>query len=223
MKISVVIPALNEEPHIERTLQSIIRQEGDYECFVVDGGSKDRTVSIAEKYACVVTSKRGRAAQMNAGAGLCKGDVLLFLHADTLLPDNAFREIKKRMKDDTVAGGSFYITFDVSHFILRGISFITRFNFRLFHFGDQGIFVRKDVFRRLEGYKHMPIMEDYDFYKRLKGQGKVILLRMPVISSARRFMKKGIIRQLLINKSVVLAYWAGIDIHTIKRFYDDVR
>ena len=223
MKISVIIPTLNEESHIEKTLQSVIKQEGNYEFYVVDGGSTDNTVAIAKRYACVISSKRGRAIQMNAGAKLCKGDILLFLHADTLLPDNAFREIRKRMKDDTVVGGSFYIEFDADNFILRGISFISRFDFRIFHFGDQGIFVRRDVFQALRGYKEIPIMEDYDFYKRLAGQGKVVLLRMPVISSARRFVKKGVVRQLLINKLVVLSYWAGVDIQTIKRFYDDMR
>jgi len=223
MKISVVIPTLNEESHIEKTLLSVMKQEGDYEVYVVDGGSTDNTVNIAKKYATVINSKRGRAIQMNAGAMLSKGDILLFLHADTLLPDNAFREIRKRMQDDTVVGGSFYIAFDADNFILRGVSFITRFNFRLFHFGDQGIFVRRDIFHKLRGYKEIPIMEDYDFYKRLREQGKVILIRMPVISSARRFIKKGVIRQLLINKLAVLAYWAGVDIQTIKRFYDDMR
>ncbi|HLE86751.1 MAG TPA: TIGR04283 family arsenosugar biosynthesis glycosyltransferase [Candidatus Brocadiaceae bacterium] len=223
MKISVIIPTLNEESHIEKTLQSVIKQAGDYELFIVDGGSTDNTIAIAKRYTSVIDSKRGRAIQMNAGASLCKGDILLFLHADTLLPDDAFRELRKRMRDDTVSGGSFYIAFDADNFILRGISFITRFNFRLFHFGDQGIFVRRDVFQKLHGYKDMPIMEDYDFYKRLMKQGQVILVRMPVISSARRFIKKGVIRQLLINKFVVLAYWAGVDIQTIKRFYDDMR
>lgn len=200
-----------------------MKQEGDYELYVVDGGSTDNTVTIAKRYTTVINSKRGRAIQMNAGANLCRGDVLLFLHGDTLLPDNGFREVRKRMRDETVAGGSFYIAFDADNFILRGVSFITRFNFRLFHFGDQGIFVRRDVFQKLRGYKEIPIMEDYDFYKRLRKQGKVILIRMPVISSARRFIKKGVIRQLLINKFVVLAYWAGVDIQTIKRFYDDMR
>lgn len=223
MKISVIIPALNEESHIEKTLQSVTKQDGDYEFFVVDGGSSDNTVAIAKRYTTVITSQRGRAIQMNTGAKACNGDILLFLHADTLLPNNAFREIRKRMKDDTVAGGSFYIAFDADTFILKGVSFITRFNFRLFRFGDQGIFARRDVFQTLHGYKEISIMEDYDFYKRLGNQGKVILIRMPVISSARRFVKKGVIRQLLINKFVVLAYWAGMNIETIKRFYDDMR
>ena len=223
MKISVIIPTLNEESHIEKTLLGVIKQEGDYELYVVDGGSNDNTVAIAQRYTRVINSERGRAIQMNAGAQVCNGDILLFLHADTLLPDNAFREIRKRMKADSVIGGSFYIAFDVNNLILRCVSFITRFNFRLFHFGDQGIFVRRNVFEMLHGYKEIPIMEDYEFYKRLKGQGKVILLRMPVISSARRFIKKGVIRQLLINKSVFLAYWAGVNIQTIKRFYDDMR
>jgi len=223
MKISVIIPTLNEESHVEKTLRSIMKQEGDYEVYVVDGGSTDNTVTIAKRYTTVINSPRGRANQMNAGARLSKGDILLFLHSDTLLPDDAFREIKKKMRDATVAGGSFYIAFDADNFILRGVSFITRFNFRLFHFGDQGIFVRRDVFQKLRGYKEMPIMEDYDFYKRLRTKGKVILIRMPVISSARRFTKKGVIRQLLLNKFVVLAYWAGVDIHTIKRFYNDMR
>lgn len=223
MKISVVIPALNEESHLEKTLQSITKQEGDYEFFVVDGGSSDNTVTIAKRYTTVINSLRGRAIQMNTGAKACSGDILLFLHADTILPDCAFREIRKRMKDVSVAGGSFYIAFDADTFILKGVSFITRFNFRLFHFGDQGIFVRRTVFQTLQGYKEMPIMEDYDFYKRLGKQGKVILIRMPVISSARRFVRKGVIRQLFMNKLVVLAYWAGVDIQTIKRFYDDTR
>lgn len=223
MKISVVIPALNEESHLEKTLQSITKQEGDYEFFVVDGGSSDNTVTIAKRYTTVINSLCGRAIQMNTGAKACSGDILLFLHADTILPDCAFREIRKRMKDVSVAGGSFYIAFDADTFILKGVSFITRFNFRLFHFGDQGIFVRRTVFQTLQGYKEMPIMEDYDFYKRLGKQGKVILIRMPVISSARRFIRKGVIRQLLMNKLVVLAYWAGVDIQTIKSFYDDTR
>ncbi|MDG6025280.1 MAG: glycosyltransferase [Candidatus Brocadia sp.] len=223
LKISVVIPALNEESHLEKTLQSVTKQEGDYEFFVVDGGSSDNTVTIAKRYTTVINSLRGRAIQMNTGAKACSGDILLFLHADTILPDCAFREIRKRMKDVSVAGGSFYIAFDADTFILKGVSFVTRFNFRLFHFGDQGIFVRRTVFQTLQGYKEMPIMEDYDFYKRLGKQGKVILIRMPVISSARRFVRKGVIRQLFMNKLVVLAYWAGVDIQTIKRFYDDTR
>ena len=189
MKISVIIPTLNEEHNIEKTLQSVLKQEGDYEIYVADGGSTDNTVTLAKQYASVIKSKRGRAIQMNAGAQLCTGDILLFLHADTSLPNNAFREIRKRMKDDTVVGGSFYLEFDVDNFILKGISFITHFNFRLFHFGDQGIFVLQSIFQKLNGYKDMPIMEDYDFYKRLKGQGKVILVRLPVVSSARRFIK----------------------------------
>lgn len=223
LKISVIIPTLNEESYIEKTLRSIIKQDGEYEFSVVDGGSTDNTIAIAKRYTRVINSKSGRAIQMNTGARLCQGDILLFLHADTVLPDNAFREIRKRMKDDMVAGGSFYIAFDADNFILKGVSFITRFNFRLFHFGDQGIFVRRDVFQTLHGYKEIPIMEDYDFYKRLKGQGKVILLRMPVISSARRFIKKGVMRQLLINKFVVLSYWAGANLQAIKRFYDGTK
>ena len=223
MKISVVVPTLNEESYIEKTLQSVTKQDGDYEFFVVDGGSSDNTITIAKRYTTVINSQRGRAIQMNTGAKKCTGDILLFLHADTVLPNNAFYEIRKRMKNDTLAGGSFYIAFDTDTFILKGISFITRFNFRLFHFGDQGIFVRREVFQTLRGYKEIPIMEDYDFYKRLGRQGQVILIRIPVISSARRFVRKGVIRQLLINKFLVLAYWAGVDIQTIKRFYDDMR
>lgn len=223
MKISVVVPTLNEESHIEKTLQSVIKQDGDYEFFVVDGGSSDNTITISKKYTTVINSPRGRAKQMNTGASVCSGNVILFLHADTLLPDHAFHEIRKKMKDDAVAGGSFYIAFDSNTLILKGVSFITRFNFSHFHFGDQGIFVRREVFQTLRGYKEIPIMEDYDFYKRLGRQGRVVLIRMPVISSARRFSKKGVIKQLLINKMVVLAYWAGVNMQTIKRFYDDMR
>lgn len=103
MKIAVIIPTLNEESHIEKTLKSIMKQDGDYEFFVVDGGSTDYTVPIARKYTGVINSKREWAIQMNTGAKACNGDILLFLHADTVLPDNDFHEIRKRMKDDAIA------------------------------------------------------------------------------------------------------------------------
>jgi glycosyltransferase involved in cell wall biosynthesis len=140
MKISVIIPALNEARYILSCLGSVKNQLGEFELIVVDGGSVDETVEAAELHAGVIRSKRGRAIQMNLGARYSSGEILLFLHADSHLPSGAFSLLERVLADPRIVGGTFRLRFNSDKFLLRLIAFFSRFKFRYFHYGDQGDF-----------------------------------------------------------------------------------
>ncbi len=220
MKISVIIPALNEAGGILRCLHSVKKQPGEFELLVVDGGSVDGTVELVRPHARVVHSGRGRALQMNSGARTSTGDVLLFLHADSHLPPRAFPLLVEVLTDQRIAGGTFRLRFDSEKFLLRIIAFFSRFQFRYFHYGDQGIFVRRRVFEQLNGFSEIPFMEDIDFLLRLRRAGRVALLHQPVITSARRFLERGIIRQQLTNIFLVILYLLGVSPGNLKKWYE---
>ena len=220
MKISVIIPTLNEAEGIGASLNSIIRQPEEFEIIVVDGGSADGTADVARRYARIIQSEqRGRAIQMNAGAGQACGEVLVFLHADSRLPDNALSLLRNALIDPRIIGGTFTLRFDNPRFLLRLIVFFTRFRFRFFHYGDQGIFVRRTVFEELGGFKPIPIMEDIDFLRRLRRRGRVALIKQPVTTSARRFLGHGIIRQQLFVVILVILYLLGVSPEKLSRLY----
>src|SRR5919108_3890503 len=195
--ISVIVPTLNEAEIIESSLRSLLSHHGDFEVIVSDGGSSDGTLDIISKFPQVkqVMSERGRGKQMNEGAKLARGDILLFLHADTCLPPYAFQLIEEAMSDSRVVGGSFCINFDHYSFLLRIYSLFSRINHILFTYGDQGLFIRCDIFRRLGGFKDIPIMEDLEIQKRLRSMGRFVKICEPAVTSARRFIDNGIIMQ----------------------------
>jgi rSAM/selenodomain-associated transferase 2 len=224
MKISVIIPTLNEEKHLARLISSIKKQAGDFEIIVADGGSTDRTVKIAQSNdATVVKSRAGRAVQMNAGAKCARGDALLFLHADSLLPPGAFSAIEEKMKDRRMAGGTFSLAFDYDHPLLNLYAACSRFKFRFFHYGDQGIFVRRSLFEMLNGYKEIPIMEDLELLYRISRTGKRALIKLPITTSARRFLSNGIFRQEFMNVLFVILYLLGVKPERLKRWYDKIK
>ena len=163
MKISVIIPVLNEVKDILSCLHSAKTQPGEFELLVIDGGSVDGTVEVARHQAKVIRSEQGRAVQMNSGARQSTGEVLLFLHADSCLPAGAFLSMEQVLADPRIVGGTFRLRFNRQAFLLRVIAFFTRFKFRYFHYGDQGIFVRRSVFEELDGFAEIPFMEDVDF------------------------------------------------------------
>jgi len=223
MKISVVIPALNEAENILPCLHSVNHQPGEFEILVVDGGSIDGTIEVVRQHARVILSAQGRAVQMNSGARQTTGEVLLFLHADSCLPSYAFPLIERALADSRTVGGTFRLRFDRHAFLLRVIAFFSRFRFRYFHYGDQGIFVRRSTFEELSGFTEIPFMEDVDFLRRLRRAGRVTLLQQPITTSARRFVASGILRQQLINIVLVTSYLLGARPAKLKRWYEGKR
>ena len=216
----MIIPALNEAKNILGALDSIGRQKGEFEIIVVDGCSADGTADVARPYAMVINSEeRGRAIQMNAGARHACDEVLFFLHADSCLPQNGLSMLRSALLNPRIIGGTFPLKFDRQKILLRLIAFFTRFRFRFFHYGDQGIFVRRAIFEELGGFKHMQIMEDIDFLQRLRRRGRVTLIKQPITTSARRFLRRGIIRQQLLDIILVVLYVLGASPEKLSRLY----
>ncbi len=223
MKISVVIPTLNEAGNILASIHSVRMQPGEHQIIVVDAGSTDGTAAIARPHAEVLLGERGRGAQMNLGARQAMGDVLLFLHGDSVLHPQAFAGLRAALSTPATAGGTFTLAFEGEELPLRLYAFLTRFRFRHFHFGDQGIFVRREVFERLGGFREAPLMEDVDFLQRLSRVGGRALVPQPVTTSARRFRTHGLLRQQLLNTALVTAYLLGVEPERLARWYRNGR
>lgn len=219
MKISVIVPALNEATHIGACLESIAQQPGAHETIVVDGGSTDGTQDLVRSRATLMSAPAGRSRQMNAGARAAIGEVLLFLHADSTLHPAAFGHLRRALADPVILGGTFSLRFDTDRLLLRVYAASTRFKPRLFHYGDQGIFVRRGTFERLGGFADIPLMEDIDFLRRLREKGTVALLPCPVTTSARRYLKHGLLAQQALNAGLVMLYTLGVSPGVLARLY----
>ncbi len=209
MTISVIIPTLNESACIEETLRSVEAQLGPIDIIVADGGSTDHTIDLAKKQARVVRSKRGRAVQMNAGARHARGEVLLFLHADTTLPSGAFRLIRETLAEPPVNAGIFRLQFDKHSPLLRFYSLCTRLPIALLAFGDRALFVRRTTFEALGGFPAQPMFEDLELARTLATRGGFRYLNEAVTTSARRFQHHGPLRQQWLNTRLWLRYVLG--------------
>ena len=217
-RISVIIPALDEEATIARTIRSC-RDAGPCEVIVADGGSRDRTVEIARGEAvAVIAAPRGRAAQMNAGAAVARGDVLLFLHADTLLPGGSVSAILVALQDPGVIGGAFRVRLVASPGAgryVRATLWITgrmigaRASVSRAFTGDQAIFVRAEDFRAVGGYPDIPLMEDVELSRRMRARRKTVLLSLRVRTSGRRWEAWGPLRTILFMWRLRIAYLLG--------------
>ena len=198
--ISVIIPALNEEKVLPETLCRLLRQRGDYEVIVVDGGSGDRTCGVAraEPRVRLLTAPTGRASQMNAGAKEARGEWLLFLHADTSLPEGALARINAMEPDPAIQAGGFWHQFSGDDWRLRLVSVLDNFRCRRTKiiYGDQAMFVRKKLFELLEGFPDQPILEDVAFCEKLVRVASPVLLGPPVLTDSRKFVKMGVWRSL---------------------------
>lgn len=220
--ISIVIPTLNEERIIGRCLQQFDQHPGAHEIIVADGGSSDNTVGIVKTYPgvkLVEVRKKGRGLQMNRGAELATGDILLFLHADTFLPPDGLRVVQETMDRQEVAAGSFSLCFDHPDRWLQLFSRLSRINHILFTYGDQGLFLARTTFADLGGFAEIPLMEDVEIQQRLRKIGRFDKLNHCVRTSSRRFIDRGIIRQQLLNAGLVLLYFAGVSPFRLKRYY----
>jgi rSAM/selenodomain-associated transferase 2 len=225
MRISVIIPTLNEEKSIARTVAALRSLKID-ELLIVDGGSTDRTIEICNGLeADVLSSTRGRSAQMNLGAKQATGDVLLFLHADTRLPPSALDDIRAAMDDRRCPGGRFDVKLDGDHWMLKVIGAMISLRSRVTKIatGDQAIFVRRDVFEAIGGYPEIPLMEDVAFSRALRRMGRVACLHSRVITSARRWEAEGVWRTILKMWTLKSLYLLGVSPFRLKRYYADGR
>ncbi len=228
--ISVIIPTLNEEKTIGQTLSSLPATEIP-EVIMVDGGSTDQTILIAEAFCAeasnvrIITAPTGRARQMNEGAKASRGDILLFLHADTRLPTEAQLMIKAALTDPAVVGGRFDVTFDSHSGFGAMISTLMNRRSRLSGIatGDQALFVRRHVFEQLGGFTDIPLMEDVEFSRRLKRTGRMAALHQKVTTSFRRWEQQGPLRTILLMWTLRFLYWAGVNPMRLSRWYKTVR
>ena len=232
MGIAVIIPVLNEQKALPALLPVLIPL-GFEEIIVVDGGSRDGTVDMARKMLESTSDSRyriisgpcGRASQMNAGAALANSEILVFLHADTQMPDNARQVITDAMDDPQCVGGRFDVRFpqDTGYAWMVSRLMNLRSRWSGIFTGDQTIFVRRSVFEKLGGFANIPLMEDIEFSSRLKRVGTIASLRVKVITSFRRWEQQGPLRTIVRMWTLRAWYWLGWDPRRLQQYYDIVR
>jgi rSAM/selenodomain-associated transferase 2 len=219
--ISIVVPVLNEAESLSGTLASLAKEE--CEIIVVDGGSEDHTISIAKEFGCTVaTSERGRGKQLRVGAGLATGDVILFLHADTLLAPAALEAIKVCLQDPTVVGGACWKRFRDPHWLMRGSRWRCWTRLHVFRrvLGDQAIFVRREALTAIGGFPDQPLMEEFELCRRLRKLGRLALAPTTVSTSARRFRQFGVMRTYWLMWRVTLLYHLGAKPEALRKLYE---
>jgi rSAM/selenodomain-associated transferase 2 len=222
--VSIIVPTLNEATTMRDLAASLGRLRGEFEVIVCDGGSADATVETARRCGLrVIEAPRGRGPQMNAGAKLAIGETLLFLHADTRLPEDALALVADALADDGVCGGNFSLIFG-------GDTREARLLTRLYPFlrlggmlyGDSAIFARRGVFDRLGGYREYPIFEDSDLYRRMRRLGRFVRLNACASTSSRRFEGR-FIRTFALWSLMQVLYWLGVNPNLLNRLYKPLR
>lgn len=222
--VSVVIPTYQEEKTISQVLTLLSQESFPHEVIVVDGGSTDHTVQFAYPLAKVVVSKRGRGIQMNEGARHAKGDIIFFLHGDCFIEEGTLEAVQEAILKGYLGGCLTHKILD-SRFIFRMIesSGNIRASWARIFYGDQGIFVRADIFREIHGYKPMPLFEDIEFSKRLRGEGRTVVLNRKIYTSNRRWVRQGILRTMILNFFLILLYFLGCSSTLLAKGYRDLR
>ena len=236
--VSVVIPAYNEEKALPDTLHALFSQPGDYEVIAVDGGSADRTRDVlldagfsegpvpltTHPSRLLMTAPKGRASQMNAGAKEAGGEWLLFLHADTVLPEGAIERLNTMEADHAIQAGGFMHQFSGDDWRLKLISFLD--NFRCTRsriiYGDQALFIRRSLFSQLGGFPNQPILEDVAFCEKIIKETNPVLLCPPVITDARKFLTMGVWRSFIRVLLIILHVEFRLPVLP-RAFFQDIR
>lgn len=220
-KISIIIPVLNEANTISAVLARLL-DAGSVEVIVVDGGSRDETVACAQSLGVkVITATAGRASQMNAGAAVATGEILLFLHADTHLPTGFETLVRQALQNAGTVAGAFQLRIDAQ---LRGLRLVekmvnVRSRFLSMPYGDQAIFLKAFVFHEIGGFPDLPIMEDFELILHLRRLGRITILPAAVLTSGRRWQKLGVVKTTLINQLIITGYFLGIPPAQLVRWY----
>ena len=221
--LSVIIPVLNEAKNLEGILSHLRAICPEAEVIVVDGGSEDGTSALVRQFPWVtyLSGRRGRASQMNAGAAVANGEVLLFLHADTLMPAGVNAAILQAFNDPEVVAGRFDVSFDNPRPVFKVIAFFINLRSRLTKIctGDQALFVRRKTFEELGGYPDIPLMEDVELAKRLKRLGRIACLRSKVTTSARKWEREGVFRTILLMWALRFLYVIGVNPYRLHWLY----
>jgi uncharacterized protein len=229
LRLAIVIPTLNEERTLRRNLPDALAHAD--KVVVSDGGSEDHTLEVARELgARTVSGPACRGGQLNRGGTAAMetdADILLFLHADTTLPLNAGRAVREAVAAGA-PGGAFFIRFDHDGFVYRLGSRVVNLRTKLAFtpLGDQALFVTREAFRELGGFREWPILEDLDFAKRMRrrwGRRRLAVLEEPVVTSARRFEKQGPARTVALNWMIWLLFALGVSPHRLARIYRQVR
>jgi len=225
-KISVIMPVINEAKVLRDTLGRM-NLSSDEELIVIDGGSTDETLNIANKFTGnVFVAKTGRASVMNYGAEKAEGAILLFLHADCILPVQGFKIIRETLKEKGTAAGGFYLSIDQQGPGFRLIEYMSniRSRFTSLIYGDQGMFLRKDIFDKLGGFKDIPLMEDIEISRRLGKMGRIALVKPPIKTSPRRWVEEGAVYTTLRDWAISFSYsFLGIPPDKLIKHYKNVR
>jgi rSAM/selenodomain-associated transferase 2 len=222
---SIIIPVLHESAIINTLLDSLQQLEHDepFEIIVVDGSKTQDTLQVisdttVRKYAC----SQGRGRQMNEGAAHATGDILVFLHADTFLPSNAFSLIQTALQNEQYVGGAFTLRIQSHNLLLTMMAAFSTIRSQLTRapYGDQVIFLRKSYFDAIRGYKDIPLMEDVELMRRIHNKnGKIVILSTPVITSDRRWRQEGLLYTAVRDTIIIFLYWCGMPAENLARFY----
>jgi rSAM/selenodomain-associated transferase 2 len=222
---SIIIPVLNEGDKINLLIENLRRQNRGacYEIIVVDGDLQGGTVrAVEDGNVKTLTTGKGRGRQMNAGAAAAGGETLVFLHADTMLPDKALEKVSRALRDGDYVGGAFDLKIASDRYFLRYISVRAslRSRWNRIPYGDQAIFIRKRYFEEIGGYKEIPLMEDVDLMRRIKKDGKeIFILPDKVLTSARRWERDGVFFTTLRNQILIRLFYLGISPHKLAKYY----
>lgn len=221
--LSVIIPTLNEAEELPETVRRAQRVPEVIEIIVVDGGSSDGTVRIAEGLGCrALTAPRSRGGQMRVGAGQATGDVIVLLHADTWLPSEAGQAISDCLRNAVVVGGGFWKRFRRRRLLMIGSRIRCAVHLYLagLILGDQAMFVRRDVLQNVGGVPDLPLMEEFELCRRLQRVGRLALAGATVTTSERRFARFGVIRTYALMWRVTLLYYCGTPVERLRQLYE---
>lgn len=228
MRVSVIIPVLNERACLPSTVEAVRRALPEADVVIVDGGSTDgsREWAASRSDIALLDSVRGKGPQLNAGAAYARGDVLLFLHADTQLPANACYEIDRSLADPCSVGGGFFVRFaERKPFSLRILAIGMNVRVALLRrcFGDQALFVRRRSFEQFGGFPDWPLFEDYELVRRMKKCGQFAVITSPVTLSARRFLVHGVWRTVIRVFVLQAGFYLGVSPSRLTKWFVDVR
>jgi rSAM/selenodomain-associated transferase 2 len=222
-KYSVIIPTYNEEENVEKLISHLINFKENLEIIICDGGSTDNTFNYAQKYDVKIYSdKRGRGRQLNFGAEKSSGEILIFLHADTFLPSNAFELLNNYFKNEKNKITTFRLRFDENNLLMRIYSFFTRFESVFSTFGDSAIIVRRELFFEMGGFPEQKILEDVEFLRKIRKNTKIRKIPVDVITSARQFRRRGYLLTQLVNAYYLIKFLTGTNSDIIyEKYYNE--